>query len=144
MAAYAALTSLMHIIEQIEHHPHPPISLDKLQVESLTEKVAFLQHFLEGYSHDAGYRREADYLEKRIADTAEAAEDIIESHIGLQEVMEDMDSLRKEVMEIKEKMGVQDQLHKDSSISAGLLRSPMVSFDEVLDKVMDKAHWTTI
>ncbi|KAL8466277.1 hypothetical protein ACS0TY_035408 [Phlomoides rotata] len=157
MAAYAALTSLMHIIEQIEHHPHPPISLDKLQVESLTEKVAFLQDFLEGYSHEAGYRREADYLEKRIADTAEAAEDIIESHIvdqiftgmwgnnlsvdlyqGLQEVMFDMDSLRKEVMEIKEKMGVQDQLHKDSSISAGLLRSPMVSFDEVLDKVMDK------
>ncbi|KAL8458630.1 hypothetical protein ACS0TY_036230 [Phlomoides rotata] len=121
------------------------------------QRVAFLQDFLEGYSHEAGYRREADYLEKRIADTAEAAEDIIESDIvneiffgmwrnnlsvdlyqGLQEVMLDMDSLRIEVMEIKEKMGVQDQLHKDSSVSAGLLRSPMVSFDEVLDKVMDK------
>ncbi|KAL8458636.1 hypothetical protein ACS0TY_036236 [Phlomoides rotata] len=49
MAAYAALVSVMHIIDKIEHHPRPPISLDKLQVESLTEKIAFLQEFLQGY-----------------------------------------------------------------------------------------------
>ncbi|KAL8464485.1 hypothetical protein ACS0TY_034131 [Phlomoides rotata] len=39
MAAYAALISLRHIIDQIEHHPRPPISLEIQQVESLIEKV---------------------------------------------------------------------------------------------------------
>ncbi|KAL8458534.1 hypothetical protein ACS0TY_036162 [Phlomoides rotata] len=81
MAAYAALVSCMYIIEQLEHHPRPPITLDKEQVESLTEKLTFLQEFLEGYSSGVGYSREADDLESRIADAACAAEDIIESHI---------------------------------------------------------------
>ncbi|KAL8458622.1 hypothetical protein ACS0TY_036222 [Phlomoides rotata] len=161
MAAYAALVSVMHIIDQIEHHPRPPISLDKLQVESLTEKIAFLQEFLEGYKSHVVYSSEADALEMRIADAAYAAEDAIESHImdqihggqricsvdfyqGLQRVMEDMDSLNKEVIEIKERMVVQHQLHRSSSISGGTLRSStrknttMVGFDDVLLEIMDK------
>ncbi|KAL8458316.1 hypothetical protein ACS0TY_035987 [Phlomoides rotata] len=162
MAAYAALVSVMHIIDHIEHHPRPPISLDKLQVESLTEKIAFLQEFLEGYKSHVVYSSEADALEMRIADAAYAAEDAIESHImdqihgverissvdmyqGLQRVMEDMDSLTKEVIEIKERMVVQHQLHRSSSISAGTLRSSstgknttMVGFDDVLLEIMDK------
>ncbi|KAL8458629.1 hypothetical protein ACS0TY_036229 [Phlomoides rotata] len=162
MAAYAALVSVMHIIDQIEHHPRPPISLHKLQVESLTEKIAFLQEFLEGYKSHVVYSSEADALEMRIADAAYAAEDAIESHImdqihggericsvdfyqGLQRVMEDMDSLNKEVIEIKERMVVQHQLHRSSSISGGTLRSSstgknttMVGFNDVLLEIMDK------
>ncbi|EYU21837.1 hypothetical protein MIMGU_mgv1a021514mg [Erythranthe guttata] len=50
MAAYAALLSLRHIIEQIQHHPRPPFSLDQNQVQSLTDNLIFLQEFLEqGY-----------------------------------------------------------------------------------------------
>ena len=66
MAAYAALVSLMHIINDIETHPSPPISLDKKQVESLVEIVTFLQEFLECYKSPYDYSDEADPLEIRI------------------------------------------------------------------------------
>ncbi|XP_047953961.1 putative late blight resistance protein homolog R1C-3 [Salvia hispanica] len=106
MAAYAALVSLMQIIHQIEHHPSPPISMDKKQVESLTHIVMFLQEFLEGYKSPYAEGDEADPLEMRIADAVYAAEDVIESHImkqlrpdvlvlyeALRDVIEDMDSV---------------------------------------------------
>ncbi|KAL8466264.1 hypothetical protein ACS0TY_035396 [Phlomoides rotata] len=162
MAAYAALVSLRHIIDQIEHHPRPPISLDIQQVESLIEKVTFLQDFLEGYSSHVGYSSEADALEMRIADAAYAVEDVIESHIvdevhsgrmssiefyeGLQKVIEDMDLIKKEVMEMtEENLGVQIQLHRNLSISSDSRRShsmrqstTMMGSDDVLTEVMDK------
>ncbi|XP_047962203.1 late blight resistance protein R1-A-like [Salvia hispanica] len=81
MAAYAALVSIMQIIHEIEHHPFPPISMDKKQVESLTEIITFLQEFLEGYKSPFADGDEADPLEMRIADTVYAAKDVIESHI---------------------------------------------------------------
>ncbi|XP_057802250.1 late blight resistance protein R1-A-like [Salvia miltiorrhiza] len=82
MAAYAAVVSLMQTIHLIEHHPFPPISMDKQQVESLAEIVMFLQKFLEGYKSPVADGDEADQLETRIADAAHAAEDAIESHIS--------------------------------------------------------------
>ncbi|XP_057770030.1 putative late blight resistance protein homolog R1B-23 [Salvia miltiorrhiza] len=81
MAAYAALVSLMHIIDDIERHHSPPISLSKQQVQSLTENVTFLQEFLEAYISPVSDGDEADPLEMRIADAAYAAEHAIESHI---------------------------------------------------------------
>ncbi|KAK6124736.1 hypothetical protein DH2020_041519 [Rehmannia glutinosa] len=154
MAAYAALVSLWHIIEQIQHHPRPPISLHNEQIESLTEKITFLQDFLEGYSINGG-SEDPDALEGRIADAAYAAEDIIESHIvdqiqagststRLQNVIEDMDFIKGEAIEIKENLaGFQDQLLHRNSMSAGSSRSPptgqntMVGFDDVLIKIME-------
>ncbi|XP_057785028.1 putative late blight resistance protein homolog R1B-16 [Salvia miltiorrhiza] len=79
MAAYAALVSLMHIIDDLERHHSPPISLNKQQIQSLTENVMFLQEFLEAYNSSVS--EEADPFEMRIADVAYAAEDAIESHI---------------------------------------------------------------
>ncbi|XP_057800146.1 putative late blight resistance protein homolog R1C-3 [Salvia miltiorrhiza] len=79
MAAYAALVSLMHIIDDLERHHSPPISLNKQQVQSLTENVTYLQEFLEAYISPVS--DDADPLEMRIADAAYAAEDAIESHI---------------------------------------------------------------
>ncbi|XP_057770054.1 uncharacterized protein LOC130989908 [Salvia miltiorrhiza] len=81
MAAYAALVSLIHIIDDIERHHSPPISLNKQQVQSLTENVTFLQEFLEAYISPVSDGDEADPLEMRIADAAYAAEHAIESHI---------------------------------------------------------------
>ncbi|XP_057800205.1 uncharacterized protein LOC131015801 [Salvia miltiorrhiza] len=78
MAAYAAIVSLMNTINQIDHHPSPPISIHKQQVESLTQILTFLQEFLESYKSDGD---EADPLEMRIADAAHAVEDVIESYI---------------------------------------------------------------
>ncbi|XP_042011689.1 uncharacterized protein LOC121760141 isoform X1 [Salvia splendens] len=71
----------MQIFDQIELHPSPPISLDNMQVESLTQIVAFLQEFLEGYKSPFADGDEADPLEMRIADAVYTAEDAIESHI---------------------------------------------------------------
>ncbi|XP_057800147.1 putative late blight resistance protein homolog R1A-10 [Salvia miltiorrhiza] len=79
MAAYAALVSLMHIIDKLERHHSPPISLNKQQVQSLTEIITFLQEFLE--ANNSPVSDEPDPLEMRIADAAYAAEDAIESHI---------------------------------------------------------------
>ncbi|XP_047947300.1 putative late blight resistance protein homolog R1B-16 [Salvia hispanica] len=81
MAAYAALVSLMHLIDDIENHPSPPISLNKHQTRSLTQNVHFLQEFLQAYKSPVSDSDEADPLEMRIADAAYAAEDVIESHI---------------------------------------------------------------
>ncbi|XP_057790618.1 uncharacterized protein LOC131007702 [Salvia miltiorrhiza] len=81
MATYAAVVSLMQTIHLIEHHPFPPISMDKQQVESLTDIVMFLQEFLEGYKSPVADGDEADPLETLIANAAHAAEDAIESHI---------------------------------------------------------------
>ncbi|XP_057775511.1 putative late blight resistance protein homolog R1A-10 [Salvia miltiorrhiza] len=84
MAAYGALVSLMHIIDRLEKHPSPPISIDKQQVESLTQNVTFLQDFLDAYISPVVDGHEADPLERRIADAVYAAEDVIESQIVLQ------------------------------------------------------------
>ncbi|GER53698.1 disease resistance protein [Striga asiatica] len=77
MAAYGTLLSLTNTIDQIQNHPRPPISLDKLQIQPLIEKVAFLQDFLENYIID-----DVNGLEGRMVDAAHAAEGIIESHIA--------------------------------------------------------------
>ncbi|KAL0341858.1 UNVERIFIED_CONTAM: Disease resistance protein RPP13 [Sesamum calycinum] len=170
--AYAALVSLMHIIEQIQHHPHPPVCLDKEQVQSLQENVAFLQDFLECY-HRLISKEYEDGLVVRIADAAHATEDVIENHIvdqilddqstttsrenissidhqfyqDLQKVIADMDLIKKQVIEIKEKIGiVQDpQLHGNSnpagSLSSSTLqghKQAMVGRDDVLNEIMHK------
>ncbi|XP_041998746.1 putative late blight resistance protein homolog R1B-16 [Salvia splendens] len=160
MAAYAALASLMHTIHQIEHHPFPPISLDKKQAESLTENVVFLQEFLEGYKCPVAEGDEADPLEMRIADVVYAAEDVIESHIvnqihsvvsasadlyePLVNVIEDMNLIKKEVMEI---VAVKGELQRHVSASANSSTSSlfrlhiittMVGFEDAMLQLMDK------
>ena len=81
MAAFGALVSVMHIIDQIQTHPCPPISIDQIQVECLTKVITSLQKFLESYSPHSGYTKEEDVWESRIAETAYDAEDVIESYI---------------------------------------------------------------
>ncbi|KAK4427373.1 putative late blight resistance proteinR1B-12 [Sesamum alatum] len=171
--AYAALVSLVQTTEQIQHHPRPPVSLDKEQVQSLQENVAFLQDFLELYSHRLSQEYEGG-LVVRIAGAAHAAEDVTESRIAdqilddqstttsgehissiddqlyqhLQKVIADMDLIRNEVIEIKERTGiVQDhhQLHGNSnpagSLSSSALqvrKQAMVGCDDILNEIMDK------
>ncbi|XP_057775490.1 putative late blight resistance protein homolog R1B-23 [Salvia miltiorrhiza] len=176
MAAYGALVSLMHIIDRIENHPSPPISIDKQQVESLTENVTFLQDFLDAYISPVVDDHEADPLERRIADAVYAAEDVIESQIvlqihnrsricgkmscfinlfrarckcatigedfyhDLQQVIEEMNLIKKEAMEIAT---AADQQQRKVSLthatsSSTVKESIMVGFDEVLREVLDK------
>ncbi|KAL1551665.1 putative late blight resistance protein R1B-16 isoform X1 [Salvia divinorum] len=168
MAAYGALVSVMHIVDQVQTHPFPPISIHQKQAESLTEAVSSLQHFLEGYSPRGGYTDEEDFWESRIAEAAYDAEDVIESYIvdrirarseidveqhtssadfyqGLQMVIANMNSIK---IEIKEKMVLQDQNHSIKSArsaAAGSSRSTstpqnatMIGFDDVLLRMLDK------
>ncbi|KAL0354700.1 UNVERIFIED_CONTAM: putative late blight resistance proteinR1A-4 [Sesamum radiatum] len=169
--AYTALVSLAQTIDQIQQHPRPPLSLDKQQVRSLQDNVAVLQEFLELYSHRLITQESEDGLVVHIADVAHAAEDVIESHIvdqivphqsggnitsihhhhfyqDLQKVIADMDHIKKEVIEISERMGtVQDpQLRRNSNpagsfMSASTLqghKQAMVGCDDVLNELMDK------
>ncbi|KAL8042752.1 hypothetical protein ABFX02_09G073900 [Erythranthe guttata] len=100
MAAYAALLSLRHIIEQLQHHPSPPISLDQNQVQSLTNNLNFLQEFLEQGYPCVGISKEAiDVFESRIADAAHAAEDIIETRIVDQILTESTAQASKDITE---------------------------------------------
>ncbi|XP_057801543.1 putative late blight resistance protein homolog R1C-3 isoform X2 [Salvia miltiorrhiza] len=178
MAAYAALVSLMHIIDTIEHHHSPPISIDKQQVKSLTQILNFLQEFLESYKSPVADGDEADPLEMRIADAAHAVEDVIESHIvnvikleflqgyvvdaahaaeevnsreevscidfyeDLQQVIEEMNVIKKEAMETSPEAQLQ---RKVSSTRAGSLTSSstvkesmMVGFDDVQLQLLDR------
>ncbi|XP_047978209.1 disease resistance protein RPP13-like [Salvia hispanica] len=168
MAAYAALVSLKRIIDDIETHPSPPISLDKQQVKSLTEIVTFLQEFLEGYKSPYEYSDEADPLEIRIMDASHTTEDVIESYIidtiqlsasttndgadeqiscihfyqDLQNVIEHMDLIKKEVTAIT----MEKEVHKRNVASddVGLKSSStekkhlMVGFDDVLLQLLDR------
>ncbi|XP_057800203.1 putative late blight resistance protein homolog R1B-16 [Salvia miltiorrhiza] len=165
MAAYAAIVSLMNTINQIEHHPSPPISIHKQQLESLTQILTFLQEFLESYKPPVADGDEADPLEMRIADAAHAVEDVIESHIvnviklgssspnevscidfyeDLQQVIEEMNVIKKEAMETSAEAQLQ---RKVSSTHAGSLTSTstvkesmMVGFDDVQLQLLD---WLT-
>ncbi|KAL0341860.1 UNVERIFIED_CONTAM: putative late blight resistance proteinR1A-10 [Sesamum calycinum] len=147
------LVSLVHTIEQIQHHPRPPISLDKQQLQSLQEQVAFLQDFLELYSHRLIIQEYEGGLVIRIADAAHAAEDVIESHIvdqildqstsssgenisfihnhfyqDLQKVIADMDLIKNEVTEIKKRIAiVQDREQNRNSVPAGSLSSSLLT-----------------
>ncbi|GFP89355.1 hypothetical protein PHJA_001079200 [Phtheirospermum japonicum] len=160
MAAYAALVSVTHTIDQIHNHPRPPICFDKEQIQPLTGKVTFFQEFLEGYSNiNDGDSEVVDPLEGRIADTSYAVEDVIESHIvdtieaanststdchlyqGLEKVIQDLDS---KVMEIKEKTTKVQGVPVADAVGS-LRRSPSftgqdtaVGLDDVLVEVMDK------
>ncbi|XP_057800181.1 putative late blight resistance protein homolog R1A-4 [Salvia miltiorrhiza] len=163
MAAYAALVSLMHIVDTIEHHHSPPISIHKQQLESLTQIISFLQEFLDGYKSPVADGDEADPLEMRIADAAYAAEDAIESHIvdviklgistsnevsffyeDLQQVIEELNVIKKEAIESSAEAQLQ---RKVSSTHAGSLTSSsnvkesmMVGFDDVQLQLLD---WLT-
>ncbi|EYU21836.1 hypothetical protein ABFS82_09G075500 [Erythranthe guttata] len=100
MAAYAALLSLRHIIEQLQHHPRPPICLDQNQVQSLTDNLNFLQEFLEqGYPCVGSGKEAIGVFESRIADAAHAAEDLIETRVVDQILAESTAQASKDITE---------------------------------------------
>ncbi|XP_057763815.1 putative late blight resistance protein homolog R1B-14 isoform X1 [Salvia miltiorrhiza] len=160
-AAYATLVSAMNIINNLHHHPTPPISLPIQQLMSLTQKINFLLEFLEGYNPHRGYSKQADPLECRIADAAYAAEHAIESHIfdqftnngenmssdglceALEKVIKVMASIEEEAKQIQGRVGVQHQLHtkstpSDSSRSSSIpQQSSMVGADNAKFQMKD-------
>ncbi|KAI3463675.1 hypothetical protein Pfo_020338 [Paulownia fortunei] len=161
MAAYAALVSLTHILDQILHPPPAlQIIVVREQIESLREQVSFLIDFLE--NHPSRRNKEIEDLEARIADAAFAAEDIIESNVmnqirekyeisrekistllcqGVQKVIKKFHAIEKELVKIKDKKGIED-LQPENSTTASSSRllpsgtNTMVGFDQHLTQIM--------
>ncbi|KAL2464550.1 Disease resistance RPP8-like protein 3 [Forsythia ovata] len=164
--AYAALLSLKHLLEHTQDHDYQYLILDeKQQIESLLQKLRFLQDFLD---HSPQKSSETiDCLESQIRDAAYEAEDIIESHITnrvheesaskrgdiftpfchkLEEVIEEIDSIKKRVEKIKDENDVQD-LQARTELSPDSLKQPasrgkssMVGLD---DDIMKIKEWLT-
>ncbi|KAL0440901.1 UNVERIFIED_CONTAM: putative late blight resistance proteinR1A-10 [Sesamum radiatum] len=78
MAAYSSLVSLSQTLDTILAG-ELPISLIGHNLESLREKVSFLQQFLENSLRKTGDQAAAAHLEAKIRDVAFKAEDLIES-----------------------------------------------------------------
>ncbi|KAG8378820.1 hypothetical protein BUALT_Bualt07G0024600 [Buddleja alternifolia] len=78
IAAYASLLSLTHVLDQIRHPSMHRISLNTNHIQTLREKVHFLQEFLE--LHSQGLSDEIEGLAKQIAEVANEAELILDSH----------------------------------------------------------------
>ncbi|KAK6153955.1 hypothetical protein DH2020_013594 [Rehmannia glutinosa] len=126
MACYAAFVSLAQVLDQIlDHDQHAIVLHEQQQIKSLHENVILLSTFLEDFPGEAGN------LEARITIAANEAEDIIEYHIldeispeyeispdyetsheighhnwrrlygELQKVIKEIDSIMKEVVQIK-------------------------------------------
>ncbi|XP_073295584.1 putative late blight resistance protein homolog R1A-3 [Primulina huaijiensis] len=185
MATYASLLSLGHILDHFLQHPPRQIDvLDKAQIDSLLENLTFLRDFLEDFSLIRGDVIQA--LEEKIARSAYAAEDIIESRVvdlilgnaeagsersgifsyfniflkkvtlpfvyssstlfyqDLQKVIEEIISLKEDVMKIKETEGIKimEQPRKAATASsfvrgASDSKNTMVGFDEDLNQIME-------
>ncbi|XP_057780132.1 putative late blight resistance protein homolog R1A-10 [Salvia miltiorrhiza] len=126
MAAYAALVSVMNIIEQMMSHPRVSTVFDKKQIESIGEKADGLLDLITNSNIDGG-SKEASDLESQIASAAHAAEDVIESHIvdqiqagssqpshgcsvlDLQQIIEEMDGIMIKGAELKEKWRAREE-----------------------------------
>ncbi|KAL0356135.1 UNVERIFIED_CONTAM: putative late blight resistance proteinR1B-16 [Sesamum radiatum] len=155
--AYAALVSLMHNLEDGRYPAQCPTILNRGLIESLREKLGFLQEFLQDYSQRSC--KEVESLESRIRQAAYVAEDIIESIVvkstverdmspspfceEIQGVIATLDSIKKEVVKVKENGYMKDQ-GPESSGAAAPSRSvnsgndTMVGSEEDLITLMDE------
>ncbi|KAG8378962.1 hypothetical protein BUALT_Bualt07G0039000 [Buddleja alternifolia] len=79
-AAYAAVVSLTHVLENIQNPSMHWILVDRKQIQALHEKVCSLQDFLEDFSNTRSILVTMG-LESQIADASHEAEDIIESYV---------------------------------------------------------------
>ncbi|KAL2226780.1 UNVERIFIED_CONTAM: putative late blight resistance protein R1A-10 [Sesamum indicum] len=79
MAAYSAVISLSHTLDTILAPGGLPISPQRRKLESLRDKVSFLQQFLESSLRKTGDHAAAESLEAKIRDAAFEAEDMIVS-----------------------------------------------------------------
>ncbi|KAL2515699.1 putative late blight resistance protein-like protein R1A-10 [Forsythia ovata] len=157
--AYAALLSLTHVLDQTLNRDYQYLILgEKQQIASLLEKVSFLQDFLDNSSQNS--IKTVDLLESQIRNAAYKAEDIIESHMTdrvhkessshrdesfetffhkLEEVIEEIDSIKERVEKIEDESDFQEQQQQISSmVPVGSSRiapsgkSTVVGFDDDL------------
>ncbi|KAL0417078.1 UNVERIFIED_CONTAM: putative disease resistance protein [Sesamum latifolium] len=167
VGAYAALVSLSHVLENVQHPARRSrLHLDTQQLLSLQEKVEFLRDFLELHSQKRS--QEIEDLARQISIVADEAEDIIDFHVVYQlgegshdhrsdhmaalssfcqdidRVVEKIDSITEGLTKMEEEWGdVLEQkpvasLLPSSSTPLSSGKDTMVGFDEYLFQIMDE------
>ncbi|KAL0300121.1 UNVERIFIED_CONTAM: putative late blight resistance proteinR1A-10 [Sesamum calycinum] len=136
--AYADLVSLVQTIEHLQQHPRPPVSLDRQQMLLMPEDV-IESHIVDQILYDHSTSTPWEYI------SSVCCRDFYQD---LQKVIADMDLIRNEVIEIRERMAtVQDRQQRRNSNPAGSFMSSstlqghkqaMVGCDDVLNELMDK------
>ncbi|KAL2482120.1 putative late blight resistance protein-like protein R1A-10 [Forsythia ovata] len=127
--AYAALRSLAQILHQTINHDHQYLILDeKQQIESLIEKLSYLQDFLEKYS-----QKTTKHLEGKIRDASYIAEDIIESHITDRILSESASHEDGSLEKISIRFDLIEKWIASSSKPASSGPSTLVSVDDFMD-----------
>ncbi|KAG8388496.1 hypothetical protein BUALT_Bualt02G0131700 [Buddleja alternifolia] len=167
-AAYAAVVSLIHVVENIQNPSMHWILVDRKQIQALHEKVCSLQDFLEDSYNTRRSKLEINGLVSQIADASHEAEDIIESYVvdqihgqssddnaeksftffcqDIEKVMEKMDlikqkviiNIKEKIINIKEFVGVSVVGLSASPQAPPTAKNTMVGFDAHLVQIMEK------
>lgn len=133
--AYAAVVTLINLMEDMQNHPHLSTSLNKEQIQSLDNKAHFLLNFIETYNS----RKEAKDLVIEIASAAQEAEDVIESHIVNRILAGDgRTSCRFWYRNIKKKVSENTQSEDESRRLHKVIKE-MDSVKEKIAKIEEKA-----
>ncbi|KAL0440953.1 UNVERIFIED_CONTAM: putative late blight resistance proteinR1B-8 [Sesamum radiatum] len=167
VAAYASLVSLSDVLDNVQHPARRHrLHLDEEQIQSLQQKVLFLEHFLE--LHDSQrINPEMEDLARQLVVVVDEADDIIDFHVvnqllersqdktrhmavlssfrqDIDKIIKKIDSITEKLMVVKEEwVDVQEQL-PIVSVSVGSTTLPssdkntMVGFDELLLQVVDE------
>ncbi|KAG8366409.1 hypothetical protein BUALT_Bualt17G0076700 [Buddleja alternifolia] len=80
--AYAAVVSLMQVLEQLLGPDQVPIRCPKSQIKLLSDKVSSLKAFLNNESPEYKWSKTKNSLEKEIRDAIWRAEDVVESSLS--------------------------------------------------------------
>ncbi|XP_073147207.1 putative late blight resistance protein homolog R1B-14 [Henckelia pumila] len=161
--AFAAVQSLMELLERIMDADSIWVLDNEEQIELLQEKVSFLRDFLEDFSMATG--EEVEDLEIKIRDIAYEAEDIIESYLcdllhaksdetrdqtlcqDLEKAIEETCCIHDEVMEIRRRRFDPKYMQQTDCLSVDRSRltftgknMTMVGLDGELMTIMD---WLT-
>ncbi|KAL0286665.1 UNVERIFIED_CONTAM: Disease resistance RPP13-like protein 4 [Sesamum angustifolium] len=166
VAAYASLLSLTDVLDSVQHPARRHLlHLDNGQIQSLQQKVQFLQDFLE--LHSQRISPEMEDLSRQLAVVADEADDIIDFHVVsqlrersqdktrhmavLSSFRQDIDKIIKKIDSITEKLLMVNEERPDvqeqqpvvfvpvgSTALPSSDKNTMVGFDERLLQVVDK------
>ncbi|CAA3010143.1 late blight resistance homolog R1B-8 [Olea europaea subsp. europaea] len=158
--AYAHLLSLTHVLQRtLKYDCSYFLPGEKKQIDSLLEKVVYLQDFLDNFQRENIESIEG--LERKIIDTARQTEDIIEdrvleeyaSHNGdifttsfheMAKLIEEVDSIKVRAEKIEDERGIQEDLERNTSLLVSSLRpdswgqSTMVGLEDALADIKDR------
>lgn len=164
--AYAAVTSLLQTLDLVIFPNAHLTPQDDGQFASLGEKLRYLKGFLEDFVRRRGVHGKVKVLERQIEDAVNRAEDIIETYLysvrssvkskksrrkdykifqqGLKQVIEEIDSVKKEAVEISDNGCDLNNLHSgrfligNSSWHVPNSANPVVGVDDDMVKIKDQ------